>query len=196
MAQLLPLLVGIAIFIGGHLITRNRELRGRLIASKGENFYRTLYSMVALLGLAMIAHGYGVYRAAGYIQLWNPPRFLNHTVILLVWPAMILLVSTYAGGMIKARVKHPMLVAIKVWALAHLLVNGDLGSTLLFGSFLAWAVVARIRIKRAGEDAAPPAVVDTRRAQIGDAIAIVGGTALAALLIFWLHQRLFGVAVL
>ncbi|MBN8535048.1 MAG: NnrU family protein [Rhizobiales bacterium] len=189
------LVLGLAIFVGGHLFTRQRGMRDRLVAAKGENFYRAVYSIVAIMGLFMIAHGFGAYRAAGYIQIWNPPRFFGHIAILLVWPAFILLVATYFPGRIKARAKHPMLLAVKMWATAHLLANGDLGSILLFGSFLAWAVYARIALKRAGGVENMPGAPEDGVSGRNDLIAIGVGTVLAFVFMFWLHRPLIGVGI-
>lgn len=195
MQGLFWLVLGLAIFIGGHLFSRMRGVREKLIAEKGENFYRVVYSLVSIMGIAMIAHGFAVYRAGGYIQIWNPPRFFGHIAILLVWPAFILLVATYLPGQIKRRAKHPMLLAVKMWATAHLLANGDLGSILLFGSLLGWAVYARIALKRAGASEAMPGAPHSTGSGRNDLIAIVVGTALAGVFMFWLHRPLIGVGI-
>ncbi len=109
-----------------------------------------------------------------------------------MWFAFIALAATYSpAGKIKAALRHPMLVSVKAWALAHLLANGDLGALVLFGAFLVWAVYDRIAVKRRGNAGALPVPAPTR----GDAIAIVVGTA-AFLAMFWLHSRLIGVAIL
>lgn len=94
--------------------------------------------------------------------------------MLLMLPVFVLVVAAYAPGRIKAAVKHPMVLAVKIWAFAHLLANGDLASVLLFGSFLAWGVVARISLKKrqaANPHGAPPVVGPVRN----DVIAIVVG---------------------
>lgn len=195
MAKLFPLLAGLIIFLGTHIVTRMPRLREALIRASGPLQYRGLYSLVSLMGFALIVHGFSSYRMAGYIQVWDPPRFLNHLAILLIWPAMILLVAAYAPGTIKARAKHPMLAAIKIWALAHLLVNGDLGSMLLFGSFLGYAVFARIALKRAGLGAGSPEAANHPNARRNDAIAVVLGTLVTLALVLGLHKMLIGVAI-
>lgn len=197
MSTLIPLILGLVIFLGCHIVTRQRDLRARLIASKGEKFYRAVYSLVSLLGVALIAHGFKVYRAAGMIPVWDPPRWLAHPAMLLMWVSMILLVASNinAPGKIKARTKHPMLLATKIWATAHLLVNGDLGSIILFGAFLAWAVWARIMLKRAGDVGHPEAATAPNAARY-DLIAIVAGTAITALFVVWAHKFLIGVAII
>lgn len=196
MSKLVPLVLGLVIFLGCHIVTRMPGVRASLIAKNGEKLYRALYSLVALMGLALIVHGFGVYRASGMIPVWDPPRWMPHLVILLMWPAMILLAATYLPGAIKAKVKHPMITAVKIWALAHLLANGDLGSIILFGAFLGWAVFARISLKRsAGAETVPGAdmLAGSRR---NDLLAVVIGTALTALFVLWLHKILIGVAII
>lgn len=191
MTSLGALIAGLVIFLGGHLVSRMISMRARLASRFGPNTFRALYSLVALLGFWLIIHGFASYRAAGYIPVWQPPRFLGHLAVLLVWPAFILLVAAYSPGLIKAKAKHPMLAAVKLWATAHLLANGDLGSILLFGSFLAWAVYARIALKRAGVTTMPAPAGLMR----GDFIAIGVGTAATAAFIFGLHRLLIGVGI-
>ncbi len=191
MASVGALIIGLVIFLGGHIVTRLTGIRQRLVDHFGPNMYRALYSLVALMGVAMIAHGFGVYRAAGYIPVWTPPRFLSHIAVLLIIPAFILLAATYLPGLIKAKAKHPMLAGVKLWATGHLLANGDLGSILLFGSFLAWAVYARIALKRAGAPTYPAPSGMVRN----DWIAIGIGTLVAALFIMGLHRKLIGVGI-
>ena len=131
-----------------------------MIGRLGEGPYKGLYSLVSAVGLVLIVWGFSRYRSAGYIQVWNPPFALFHPIALvLLWFAFVALVSAYAPpSKIKATLRHPMLVAVKAWALSHLLVNGDLGSMLLFGALLAWAVYDRIAAKRRGDAAGAPPV--------------------------------------
>ena len=104
-----------------------------------------------MIGLAIIVWGYGEYRAHGWIQVWSPPAFMRHITVGLMLFAVIFFTAAFIPSHIKAKLKHPMLAGVKTWALAHLLSNGDLGSILLFGSFLAWGVYARIAAKRRGD---------------------------------------------
>jgi len=140
--------------------------------------------------LVLIVVGFGAYRSAGYVQVWNPPFAIFHPIALfLLWFAFVALVSAYSPpSRIKSLLRHPMLVAVKAWALSHLLVNGDLGSMILFGGLLIWAVYDRISLKRRG---------DAGAAQVGwsknDALVLLLGTA-AYVLMFWLHDSLIGVA--
>ncbi len=138
--------------------------------------------------------GYKAYRAAGYIDVWTPPRGMAHLSILLMWPAMVALVAAYVPpGEIKQQLKHPMLVAVKVSALAHLLSDGDLGSIILFGSFLGWAVYDRISVKKRADGSELPIAAGGRR---NDVMAIVLGTIFWALFMFVLHPLLIGVPVI
>lgn len=196
MTKLIPLLLGLVIFLGMHAFSRNRAARANLIASKGEAFYKMFYSLVSLLGFALIVYGFSFYRSQGMIPVWNPPRGLGHLALLLVWPAFILMAAAYLPGKIKARAKHPMLAAVKLWAFGHLLANGDLGSILLFGTFLAWAVYARIALKKAERAEGAGAAAAVAGSPRNDLIAIIVGTAAAAAFVLWLHTLLIGVAII
>lgn len=186
------LILGLVLFFATHLFTMAREPRAALVGRLGEGPYKGLYSLLALAGIVLIWIGFGRYRATGWIEIWTPPVFTRHLALLLVWPAFILVVAAYLPGRIKARLKHPMLAGVKIWALAHLLANGDLGSILLFGSFLAWAVAARIGVKRRDEardhggEAAPPSARN-------DILAVVIGTVLFLVFAIWLHPLWIGV---
>ena len=132
-----------------------REQRAALIARIGEGPTRGSSRWCRVVGIALIAYGFARYRAAGMIDVWDPPRWLRHVNNLLLWPAFICIAAAYIPGDIKRVLKHPMLVGIKLWAFGHLLANGDLGSIILFGSFLAWAVYDRITLKRRTDPGAP-----------------------------------------
>ena len=189
--SLAPLVLGLSLFLGGHGFSRAQGARAALIRRLGENTYRALYSLFAIFALALIVIGYADYRASGYIPIWQPPRGMAHLAIPLMGISLVLLASTYLPGFIKSRAKHPMLAAVKVWAFSHLLVNGDLGSMLLFGAFLGWAVFARIALKRAGAPTLPPMPWGRN-----DWIALAVGTGLTLAMIFGLHNWLIGVGVL
>lgn len=186
------LIIGLVLFLGVHTLTTLRGTRAAMIGRLGESGYKGLYSLVSAVGLVLIVWGFSSYRSAGYIQVWNPPQAIFHPIALfLLWFAFVALAATYAPpGKIKSVLRHPMLVAVKAWALSHLLVNGDLGSMLLFGGLLAWAVYDRIALKRRG-DLGAPAVQGVKAA---DAIVILIGT-VAYVAVFWLHESLIGVAV-
>jgi uncharacterized membrane protein len=185
------LLLGLVVFLGTHSLAANRGLRARAVLRFGEGPYKAVFSLLSLLGLVLIVVGFSHYRQEGYIQLWTPPVWTRHLALLLMWPAMICLVAAYVPGNIKRVLKHPMLVAVKIWAGAHLLANGDLGSLILFGSFLAWAVYDRISLKRreaVGE------VKISYGGRLNDVVAIVIGTMLYVVMIL-LHPLLIDVQV-
>jgi len=183
------LILGLLLFLGVHVFTSFRTARAAAIGRLGEGPYKGLYSLVAAVGLVLIVWGFGAYRSGGYIQVWAPPRRLFHPIALaLLWFAFVALTATYAPpSRIKSLLRHPMLVAVKAWALSHLLVNGDLGSMLLFGGLLAWAVYDRISLKRRGDTGAPATAWSKN-----DAIVVAVGTA-AYVAMFWLHDSLIGV---
>lgn len=189
---MLILILGIVVFLGAHTFTTLRGAREAAIARLGLPRYKMVYSAVALLGFVLIVVGFSHYRAAGMIEIWSPPRWMRHVAMPLVWVGFVALASRRApAGRIRGWLRHPTLVALKSWALAHLLVNGDLGGMILFGSFLAWAVYDRIAVKRRGDLGAERLPAFTR----GDAIAVGAGTAIYVALLF-LHPWLFGVSVL
>src|SRR4030081_42403 len=160
---LVVLLIGLALFIGAHVFVTMRERRAVAVAQLGEWPYKGLMSVVSLIGIILMGYGFASYRAAGMIDVWSPPRFTRHVTDLLVWPAIIFVVAAYVRGDIARVLKHPMLVGVKLWALAHLISNGDLGSIVLFGSVLAWAVYDRITLKRRADPGAPPIPVRGHR---------------------------------
>jgi uncharacterized membrane protein len=183
------MIAGLAVFLGTHVFTTRREARAALIARLGEGPYKLLYSLVAALGLVLIGYGYGDYRANDWIAVWEPPAWTRHVAVLLMWPAVIAILAAYLPGRIKATLKHPMLVGVKLWAFAHLIANGDLGSIVLFGSILAWAVFDRIAVKRRGD----PLPVARAGAWKNDLLAVVAGTILYLALGLVFHPVVIGV---
>jgi uncharacterized membrane protein len=187
---LLIMILGLALFIGAHVFITMRERRAVAIARLGEGPYKGLLALASLVGVILIGYGFASYRAAGMINVWSPPAFTRHVTDLLVWPAVIFVVAAYVRGDIARVLKHPMLVGVKLWALAHLISNGDLGSIILFGSILGWAVFDRITLKRRSDPGAPPIPYGGRT---NDIIAIVVGTLLYLALGFWFHPYVIGV---
>ena len=190
------LILGLVVFLGAHAVTAKRDLRQQLIDRFGAGGFKGLYSLVSLAGLLLIIYGFGVYRATGWINVWMPPVWTKHLALTLMLPVFVLLATNMSTSWIAAKVKHPMLLAVKIWATAHLLANGDLGSILLFGSILAWAVMARISTKRRPEEIAR--LANTVAVPFGtrDIIALAVGLTLYVATILWLHPLLIGVAVL
>jgi len=156
------LILGLAIFLGVHSIRLFAETwRSRQIARIGAMPWKALYSVAALGGFALIIVGFGQARLAP-VMIWTPPHWTHHLAAALVLLAFVLLVAAFVpGNYIKARTGHPMLAAVKLWALAHFLANGSLADMILFGAFLAWSVagfaVLRARDRRQGVTY-PPAV--------------------------------------
>src|SRR5260370_42017137 len=177
---LLVMILGLALFLGVHTLPAQRELRARVIASAGEGGYKIGYALVSVAGLALIVWGFSHYRATGWIDVWYPPKALKHVTVALMLPAVILVVAAYIRGRIYTAVKHPMLSGVKLWAAAHLLANGDLGSIILFGSFLGWAVFDRISLKHRADAGAPPIPVGGPAHElIAGAVGLVAHLALA-----------------
>jgi uncharacterized membrane protein len=184
------MIIGLAVFFGAHTLTTMRAQRAALIARTGEVPYKVAYALVSLAGIALIAYGFSRYRAAGMIEIWYPPRWFRHVNNVLLWPAFICVAAAYIPGDIKRVLKHPMLVGIKLWAFGHLLANGDLGSIILFGSFLAWAVYDRITLKHRTDPGAPDFGLGGRDCDI---LAVVVGTLLYLAVGFWFHPYVIGV---
>ena len=189
----LPVMIlGLVLFLGVHTLTTRRDLRARLIASTGEGGYKIGYALASVAGLALIVWGFAHYRATGWIDVWYPPKALKHVTVALMLPAVILVVAAYIRGRIYTAVKHPMLAGVKLWAAAHLIVNGDLGGIILFGSFLAWAVFDRISLKRRSDAGSPPIPVGG----VGnDLIAVAVGIVAYLALGFAFHPVVIGVPV-
>lgn len=189
---LLIMILGLVLFLGVHTLTTMRERRAALMAQIGSGRYMLIYTLASFAGLALIVWGFSVYRATGWINVWYPPVAMRHIALALMLPATIMLVASYIRGRIYTVLKHPMLAAVKLWALAHLLANGDLGSIILFGSFLAWAVYDRISLKRRTDPGAPPIPVG---GPTNDLIAVGVGVVAYVALAFAFHPLVIGVPV-
>lgn len=185
---MLEFVAGLVLFFAAHSFTMFRGARQAAVDKLGPIPYRVLYSLVSLAGFVMIVQGFG---DAPRTELWTPPLWMRHVTMLLMLPVFVLLVAAYVPGKIKAAVKNPMLMALKTWALAHLLANGDLASVLLFGAFLAWGVVDLIAVKRGGRS---PVVAQPRA--VFDGVAVVVGLGIYVAFIMGLHQKLIGVPIL
>lgn len=190
---MLILIIGLVLFLGIHSVRIFAdEFRDAQIAKRGEKGWKGMYTLFAVIGLVLIIWGYGQARMDPVV-FWIAPSWMSHVAaLLMLFSIIFLVVSQVPAGKINAAVKHPMLLSVKIWALAHLLVNGDLASVLLFGGFLAWAVLDRIAVKRrviAGKTTEPVAGPVK-----WDAIAVVVGVVLYVAIIVDLHQWLIGVA--
>jgi uncharacterized membrane protein len=187
------LVLGIIIFLGMHLIRVVAPgFRAGIIESRGKGTWMGIYAILSLIGLCLIIYGFGQARGETGM-LYNPPVFLRHIALLLMLFAFVFLAAGFLpAGRIAVAVKHPQILSIKTWALAHLLANGETSSVLLFGSFLAWAVILRISLKhreRAGERVLP-----VFKSSTNDVLAIVIGLVAYGLFVWKLHEWLIGVA--
>jgi uncharacterized membrane protein len=186
---MLILVVGIVLFLGAHSLTTFRGSRAKLIERFGAEAYKGFYSLVAGIGLVLIVWGFSRYRTEGFVPLWTPPVWARHFALALMWVAFVSMAfANPAPSRIRGWLRHPMLVAVKVWAFAHFLVNGDAGGMLLFGSFLAWSIYDRIAVKNRGDIGAARLAFFTR----ADAINVAAGTAAYVVMLF-LHPYLIGV---
>lgn len=185
------LILGLVLFLGAHSVRiYGDDWRTRMRARLGENGFKGLYSVLSLLGLVLIVRGYGDARLDP-VALWTPMLWTRHLAALLVLVAFVLNFAAYVpGNQIKARLHHPMILGVKVWAFAHLLANHTLADLVLFGSFLVWAVLdyraARQRDARAGTVYAPGRLSMTL-------VTVAVGVAGWAVFAFWLHGWMFGV---
>ena len=126
-------ILGLVVFLGAHVFVSRRNERAALISRIGRGPYLGLFTLVSIVGLVLIGFGFARYRAEGLIPVWYPPAWTRQIVVAAMWPASIAVVAAYIPGDIKRVLKHPMLVGVKIWAVAHLCANGDLGGMILFG---------------------------------------------------------------
>jgi uncharacterized membrane protein len=185
------MIAGLVLFLATHGFTTMRAQRAAAIARIGEGPYKLAYSVVSLAAVFMMAYGYGDWRAAGPRVLWNPPVWTFHLALLLMFLASITLVAGYSGGRIKDALKHPVLVSVKTWAVAHLLANGDVATITLAVGVLTWAVYARISMRRR-----EPAVPRGPSGWKGDALAVGGGIVVYIFLAYIFHPYVVGVPVM
>ena len=185
------LVLGLLIFLCVHSVRIFADpWRSAMRARLGEGAWKGLYSLVSLAGFALLIWGYGLARQTPLV-LWTPPVGMRHLAALLTAIAFILIAAAYVPrNAIKAKLHHPMVLGVKTWALAHLLANGTLADVLLFGSFLAWAVVLFAASRR--RDRANGTVYPAGGAS-GTAITVVVGLLAWAAFAFWLHGMLIGV---
>ncbi|MEL7430423.1 MAG: NnrU family protein [Pseudomonadota bacterium] len=185
------LILGLVVFLGIHS-TRvfAPAFRERMIAERGERTWKLLYAVFSIIGFVLLIYGYGAARLDN-VFFYSAPTWFAHILILLMIPVMILLVaSQLPAGRIKKAVKNPMLLATKIWAIGHMAVNGDLASWLLFGTFLAWAVIVLISTKKRGQ------TFPQETSTMSDVLSVVVGLGAWFAFAFWLHEWLFGVAVI
>ena len=185
------LVAGLLLFLGIHSVRIFADdWRTARIAGMGAGAWKGLYSVASIIGFVLIVYGYGLSRQAP-VDLWMPPLWTRHITALLTLPIFILLAAAYVPGThLKAKLKHPMMLSVKLWAIAHLLSNGRLGDVLLFGGFLLWAVLAFSAARRRDRQAglSYPAVGASR-----DFVVIAIGLGAWLVFAFYLHGVLIGV---
>ena len=183
------LLIGLVVFLGMHSISIFAEGFRNRMAAKSEIGWMAVYGMVSLIGIVLVARGYAQARVEPTL-LYVTPTWFRHVAALLLLPVFILFFAPYFPGRIQAVTKHPQLIAVKLWAVAHLLVNGMLADVVLFGAFLAWAVFDRISMKRRTARAVP----GLPKAGMNDIIVVVLGLGAYIVFVLWLHLAWIGVA--
>lgn len=185
------LVLGLVLLIGVHSTRLLAPAwREKCVARLGLAPWKIAYAVLSLVGFVLIVQGYGAARLEP-VLLWSPPVWTRHVAALLTLPAFVLIVSAYLPGTrIRAKLGHPMVAGVKIWAFAHLICNGTLADLLLFGSFLVWSVLmfaALRRHDRAARVQRPPG------SAARDAIAVVVGVFAWAAFAGGLHLMLIGV---
>lgn len=187
------LVVGLILFLGIHSVSIVAPAwRDAQVERRGERLWKGIYALLSLVGLIVLIHGYGVARQSPVV-LYTPPPALRHVALLLMLPVFPLLFAAYLPGRMQRAARHPMLLAVKFWAAAHLLANGTLADVLLFGAFLVWAVADRISVKRR---AVPHRVPGAPPSALNDIAALTGGLVVYVGFLFWAHAWLTGVSPL
>ena len=203
------LIWGLILFLGAHSVRIWADgWRNQTIEAYGEKAFKGVYALVSILGFYLLVVGYGEARLQT-VALWNPPIFTKHISMLLMLLSSILLMATYIPrNHFKMRLGHPMVLSVKVWALSHLLANGNLADLVLFGSFLIWAVLnfrsARARDRAlllnltVTEEAAGEPLAESESTNqpklLSTIMTLVGGMAIWALITFVLHAKIVGVS--
>jgi uncharacterized membrane protein len=184
---MLQLLLGLVMFFGIHSVAIVAlPLRDRM-AARSELGWKAMYGITSLIGIVLIAGGYSELRLTPTV-LYVPPVGLRHLAAILMLPVFAFFIASYFPGRIKQALKHPQLAAVKLWALAHLLMNGNVADVLLFGSFLVWAVLDRASMK--GRAARP--LPGAPESKANDIIVVVAGLLLYVAFVFWGHEALIG----
>ena len=177
------LILGLIFFVGAHLIPTFSAFHDALIARFGLNGYKGVVTLPSFVGLILIILGASALRGSpADLELWTPPAGARHLAFALMFFSFVLLAAANIPSRIRDVVKHPMITAVAIWALAHLIANGDLLALLLFGSFLLFAIYDRISVAARGVALKTPAT-----GLGGDIKAIVAGGVLWAATLFWLH---------
>lgn len=187
------MIIGLLIFFGSHSMRIFAEnWHQQQIAKRGETNWKLFYSAVSVIGLAIAIYGFGQMRLDP-TYIWHPPMGMRHAVALLMLPAFIMLAAAcIPHNAIKAKLGHPLLLAVKIWALAHLLVNGRLGDIIFFAAFLIWAILAFKTAKKRDRLTPPAPVATTKMATVAT---VLIGLVAYVIFAFYLHAVLIGVPV-
>ena len=191
-AAMTTLILGLLLFLGVHSVRIVADdWRTRFIARRGAMTWKGVYTVIAIAGFVLICVGFGQARQQP-VALWSPPRWTHDLAALLTLVAFILITAAYvpANG-IKARAKDPMILGVKCWAAGHLLANGTLADVVLFGAFLAWAVLDFRAVRQRRGAGKEPAIAAPKRGR--SAITVVVGVLAWMLFAFHLHLPLIGV---
>lgn len=185
------LIIGLVLFLGVHSVRIVADdWRTQTRARMGEGAYKGVYSLLSLIGFGLIIWGFGVAREAP-VLLWVPPLGMRHAASLLTLIAFVFLAAAYVPrNGIKARFHHPMVLGVKAWALAHLLSTGTFAHVVLFGGFLAWAVLDFISARKRDRAAGTTYPAGTLPAT---AITVVVGAVAWVAFAMWLHGLLIGI---
>ena len=167
------LVLGLVLFLGIHSISIIAPARRDRIAAGLGNAWRGIYSLISIAGFIVIVWGYGIARRNPVI-LYAPPTWTPYVTAVLMLPVFTLFLAAYLPGRIQSTLKHPMLLSVMLWAVAHLIATGMLVNVVLFGSFLAWAVADRISFRWRTQRPIPMAP----SMKMNDGIAIVAGLVL------------------
>lgn len=189
---MLLLVLGLVLFLGVHSTRVFADgWRTATIARIGERGWKGGYALLSIAGFVLLVWGYGLARQQPVLLWPQPPVAMRHVAALLTLAAFVLLAAAYVpGNQLKAKLHHPMVLSVKLWAFAHLLANNTLADLLLFGGFLLWAVLdfrsARKRDRAAGTVYRPGTAGRT-------ALTVGVGVAAWAVFAFWLHGAWIGV---
>jgi len=195
--MMLLFILGLVLFFGIHMLPFYPEYRVQLIEKldsdtiDAEIMYKIIFSVISLLGLIFIGIGKG---SMEFIGLWDIPVFFRYVAVVLILASFILMVAAYPPNNIKRYVPHPMLTGVIVWGVTHMLVNGDVVSLILFGSFVAYSVVAIKLANKRQQDISSEQEAQQQISVVKDAI-VIGIAMFGFLLLLWLHKPLFGRAV-
>ena len=179
------LIIGLALFVGAHLLPTSQALRGALVARLGQNGYKALVAIASGVGLVLTVIGFG---RAPEEQIFPPSQTARMLLPVAMAVAFVLMATAYAPGRLRRLLRHPMLAAVLIWSGLHFLANGDLAGNILFGTFAAWSAFAILSATRRGQKIGGP---QTRAG--ADIIAVVLGLAAFAAILY-LHETLFGVS--